>query len=360
MKKIPQHLPAPFCNIRDHETRQRIKIILAAAGFGLLAGLTGASIMLGWIWPGFGGEDMLAVSQLRSDRVHQQLDEKVRDEKVNGRLALVYATAVPFGQTVTLGQKDKLGDAMIVGSDGWLAMYRPAGIQNYKNWRVILSDGSFYRLEKAFFDRYAGLAYLKLAKNKTSDQDSIQLNNLVDFREADLKAGDDIFIFKNNEWYHGLATYEVRRSETIPHLDTMPSLFFALDGVYSAGAVAVNNQGRVVGIVTDKNLLLPVTYMARILPRVLSEEKIAYPTLGVEGWLDTEQPIIIDRQNIHGFAVARVFSGAILKKGDIITEVNGQIVDRDKMWYNKGQVLQLKVWRNGKFLGLEVKVSETN
>jgi len=358
MKKLPPHLPSPFCNIGDHQALQRIKMILASAGFGLLAGLTGASILIGWIWPSVAGEDLLAVSQTRDVRVRQEIDAKVREEKVDGRLVTVYATAVSFGQATTLNSSDKIGDAMIVGSDGWLAMYRPSGIVNYKNWRVILADGSSYRLENALLDKYSGLVYLKLAKNKVAGQDSIQLNNLVDYREAELKAGDDIFIWQKNEWYHGLATYAIRAGKTIPHLDTAPNQFFALDGTYSTGAVAINGQGRVVGVVTEQNLLLPVTYMARILPRVLSEQKIFYPTLGVEGWFSSEQPLVYADQRLDGFAISRVLSGTILKKGDVITKINGEIVSVDKMWYNKDQVLKLNVWRNGKFLDVEVVVSE--
>lgn len=359
MKKIPPHLPSPFCNIRDHHALQRIKIILASAGFGLLAGLTGASILIGWIWPTVAGEDLFAVSETRNARARQELDAKVREEKVNGRFAEVYATAVPFGQTVTLGAGDKLGDAMIVGSDGWLALYRPSGIVNYKNWRVLLADGFFYRLETALFDKYSGFVYLKLAKNKVVGEDSIQLNNLVDYRESELKAGDDIYIRQNNNWYHGLATYAVRAGKTIPHLDTAPNEFFALDNVYNIGAVAINGQGRVVGVVTEKNLLLPITDLARILPRVLSEQKIFYPTLGIEGWFSSEQPVIFGKQELSGFVISRVFAGLILKKGDVITKINGETVNMDKMWYNKEQVLKLEVWRNGKYLNLDVKVGET-
>jgi len=34
MKKIPPHLPSPFCDIKDHHALQRLKMILAAAVFG--------------------------------------------------------------------------------------------------------------------------------------------------------------------------------------------------------------------------------------------------------------------------------------------------------------------------------------
>ena len=334
-------------------------MILASASFGLVAGITGASILVGWIWPSIAGEDLMAISQTRNARARQELDAKVREEKVNGRFAEVYSTSVPFGQTVTLGVGDKLGEAMIVGSDGWLALYRPAGIVNYKNWRVILADGSFYKLENALFDKYSGFAYLKLAKNKVAGQDSIQLNNLVDYREAELKAGDDIYIWQNNNWYHGLATYAIRAGKTIPHLDTAPNEFFALDDVYNVGAVAINSQGRVVGVVTEKHLLLPITDLARILPRVLSEQKIFYPTLGMEGWFSSEQPVVYNMQELSGFAISRVFAGTSLKKGDVITKINGETVSMDKMWYAKDQVLRLEVWRNGKIVNLDVRVGET-
>ena len=106
--------------------------------------------------------------------------------------------------------------------------------------------------------------------------------------------------------------------------------------------------------------LLPITYLARVLPRVLSEQKIFYPTLGVEGWFSSEQPLVYAGQRLDGFAVSRVFTGVNLKKGDVITEINGQIVGVDTMWYDTNQVLKLKVWRNGKILEMDAKVLSTS
>jgi len=132
-KKLPPHLPPPVCNIADHKKWLRLKLILASAAFGLLAGLSGASILLGWIWPGYGGTDVWTVTeQNRSALSKVQLEEKIAKE-IQERIFSVYARATAFNSDSYLKKSDKLGEGVAISSDGWLAMYLPDYNGVYKN-----------------------------------------------------------------------------------------------------------------------------------------------------------------------------------------------------------------------------------
>jgi len=358
-KKIPPHLPAPVCNIDDHKKWLRLKLILASAAFGLLAGLSGAAIMLGWIWPGYGGGDIWAVSeQNRSYLSTIQLEEKIAGE-IKDRIFTIYESASVVGSNSYLKKSDKLGEAIAISSDGWLAMYLPNYTANYKNWRALSGDGSAYSLEKVVFDRYAGVVYLKLT-NMTTDGQSNSQFKVVSFSDS-VRSFDEIFVYQNDNWYRGLVSYGVY-SAGVVHMDTAPVLFYSLNMSADAGSVAINNQGRVVGLINKEGLLLPNVYLTRIMPGILNRQAVAYTSLGVDGWFSKEQPIISKNEKVSGFMVNRVWGkSSPLKKGDIILEVNGKLIEaEDYLWYsNTNEMVKLKVLRGEKTLELESKVTET-
>jgi len=90
----------------------------------------------------------------------------------------------------------------------------------------------------------------------------------------------------------------------------------------------------------------------------MNEQKIIYPTLGLEGWYSDEQSIAIAGQTVNGFFVSK--GAGELRAGDIIVEANGLLAENDKMWYNvkADEIIKLKVLRAGKNLDLEVKILE--
>jgi S1-C subfamily serine protease len=172
---------------------------------------------------------------------------------------------------------------------------------------------------------------------------------------------DDIFVWQNSYWYHGYALYPSLNYK-IPHLDSAPLTSYSLNGLFNVGEVAINNQGRVVGFVTEKNLLLPSFYLTRILPKVLSQQTLSYPSLGVDGWFGDEQTIISEKTKVQGFMVTSVWSAPnLLRRGDILLEINGRIVTPDNLWYtiSNNDTVNVKILRAGKTVELTIKVTQT-
>lgn len=347
---FPPHLPPQSCNIASHRRWQRLKFVFAFTIFGLIVGMSGASMMLGWIWPRFADGDTWINSYNRPALSRIQLEDRVRQE-ISSRIVSVYQGESNLNGVNYL--KQKIGDAIVVSSDGWIAMYKPDFDGNFKSLAILAQDNSVYQLENALQDRYSDVLYLKIKGGQFE---------VVNFSDA-LSISDDVFIYNNSYWERTLPQYAVFGASSIPHLDTAPIQFYHLDTKFRSGNVAINNQGRVVGLMKNDGSLLPSIYITRILPQVLSNQVIIYPSLGVDGWFSEEAPIVVDKNSIAGFAVTKVWSANNkLRKGDVITEINGRVVTADNLWYiiTSNSTLRLKIIRADKVLELETKQVDTS
>lgn len=350
----PPHLPPEICDIKKHEQWQRLKILLAAAAFGLVSGLSGASILLGWIWPGVDKDDWWSSARFQSGLSRSQLEERAQKEAAE-RIVEIYMSVEYAGAAGYLPRKNKLGDALVVSSDGWAVMRAESYAGAVRATKALLSDGNVYGVEKVLFDRYAGMAYLKIAPAAPAAGSS--QFKVASFAES-FKEGD-IFVRVDGEWRYGWAERATVSPAVSAHADFAPVTAHAVSASFPAGTIAVNAQGRVVGIVGGDGRMLAATRVTRVLPSILSAQKIVYPTLGAEGWHGEEQPAVVNGQEVKGFLVARVFGKSVLRRGDIVQEINGQIATPDSLWYNiEGKkTAKLKVWRSGKILEIDAPVS---
>ncbi len=352
---LPPHLPPPTCNIKHYREWQRVKILLAAAVFGLAAGLSGASMMIGWIWPGLGGGDVWVTSQRLSAASRNQLAQRVAVEATE-RIASVYAGEEINRGVKFLPQKNFLGQAVMMSSDGWLALYLPRPAGNYRNWQVVLSDGAVYGVDKMLPDKITGLAFLHLAPSADKPDATTHFN--VAALADKLETAADLYVFDGQNWQWTTKVSDLNVAEIYPHLDSAPLSRARIDFDSALGQAVINAQGRLAGFVVGERTVLPFQYIAQLLPGVLNDQKIIYPTLGVEGWYSAQQPVVVGSSKVAGFFVTK--SAGALRAGDIILEFNGQVADSDKIWYNvkAGEIVKLKVARAGKILDLEATILE--
>ncbi len=354
MSIIPPHLPPPASNIEQYRKWQRIKILLVAVVFGLLAGVSGASMLIGWVWPGYGGGDIWIMSKSAVSISHDLLDPQARIE-LEDRIGTVYRNVSDSSGVSYLSPVRKIGEAIFVSSDGWLALYYPDYSGDYKNWRVLLSSGHSYTVQKVLKDNNSNLVYLKIV----ADQSGAQFK-VVNFGDV-VKQSDDVYVYNNNTWQHSAVTNKIAKSFILPHLDSAPSEVVEIDKNFGEGDIVVGVQGKIIGMMSGGRYVLPSKYITNILPGVLGSQKISYRTLGIYGWFSSEQPIIVKNELTAGFAVSRVFSeSSKLKAGDIILEANGQLADSENLWYNiiSNQNLKLKVLRKGKIIEFTQSILE--
>ena len=351
---VPPHLPPPVCNIKEHHNWQRLKLLGLAVFFGLLAGLTGASIMLGWIWPGLGGGDTWVSVQQNRTTLRNQLEEKIRLDLAERILTIYHdGDSGVSGNSGYIFTGKKIGQATIVSSDGWAAMYAGAYDSGYRNWRALASDGKNYAIGKAIFDNRSGLLFIKISastNNPTVNQ--FKVATFVD----DVRDLDEVYILEGNSWRYNWLGYSQYDFQTAAHLDTAPAQVFPLNANFSAGSLAINGAGRVVGLVVSGGRLLPANYLARLLPSILNQGKVVYSTLGVDGWFGEERPLFAGGDRVTGFWVNKVLAkNSALRHGDIIISINGAPVNAASYWaqIGSGGTLRLQVWRGGKTVDVQ-------
>lgn len=350
---FPPHLPAPSCSIPAHRKWQRVKILLAATFFGLVAGLTGAAIMLGWIWQGWGGGDDWMVSRVNNSWLtHTQLEERMRVE-MSDRVAVVYARANSLRGVSYFSADEKISEAIAVTSDGWLAMSYSGSVAGYKSWQVLLND-EVYGITKILSDSNSGLVYFKLAENKqVAGREGVQFK-IVSFENELINVGDEVYILQNGNWQYAIVDQILAKSANVPHIDSAPATRYTLNINLNPGEVVIDKSGKTIGVVMGDGTVLPARYISRVLAGVLEKKAIYYPTFGLEGWYNSERPIALETESLVGFFVTK--GSGNVHAGDVITEINGQVVKEDVLWYNlnAATTAKVKVNRVGEILELDL------
>ncbi|MFH1292129.1 MAG: S1C family serine protease [bacterium] len=353
MKKISPHLPVPSCNLYNHRLWQRLKFLLFVAFFSLAVSMSGAAMVLGWIWPSVGAGDIWITSYQRPAISRNQLEDRVHSE-IASRIIYVYQSASNLSEpskSIYLDDQLKLGEAILVSSDGWVVMYKPDFVLPGKNNKMMAlsQDDRVYEIEKQVNDKNSGLVYLKIKSGQFK---------VVNFSET-IKNGDEVFVYDGGDWNYSLIGQRSYLTKQKLRLDTAPASSYFLSGSFGQGKIVVNGQGRVVGISMGQGKMLPNTYITRMLSEFLNKKSLEYPSLGVNGWFSQGQPVIINGLREDGFVIDGVWQEkSLLRVGDFITEINGLLVDEANLWYtlSNNQKVKIKLLRNGKLLELELPV----
>jgi len=348
------HLPKKKESTGLNFLSERLKVIIFSVFLAVFAGLTGALIVLGWIWPYAGEGDTWVLSQTRSSISQKELEGIVKQEMAS-RIVSVYKKSSFLYGTEYFEPQNKLSDAVMIGSDGWLVMHYNQSLPNFMNWKVVLEDGLVYELEKAVKDDYSDLLYIRLGALEEKEKQF----KVVSFADKDINSGDEVYVFQNGNWNVSHVKFSVLPDKVDSHLDTAPVLSYLLVDKFDSGSVVINKQGRIVGIIDDSFNLLPYKTITRVMPFVLSDSKIEYVSLEIKGWFSEEMPIKTDEGLVPAFMITKVLdTESKLRAGDIIIEIDGQKTNLGTYYQtiSSREKLLVKVLRRGKIVELEVVV----
>jgi len=333
---------------------ERLKVIIFSVILAVFAGLTGALIVLGWIWPYAGEGDAWVLSQTRSSISQKELEGIVKQEMAS-RIVTVYKKSSFLYGAEYFEPQNKLSSAVMIGSDGWLVMHYNQPLPNFMNWKVVLEDGLVYEIEKAVKDDYTDLLYIRLSALEEKEKQF----KVVSFADENINSGDEVYIFQNGNWNVSNVKFSVLPDKVDSHLDTSPVLRYLLTNKFDPGSVVINKQGRIVGIIDDNFNLLPYKTITHVMPFVLSEAKIEYPSLEIKGFFSEEMPIKTVDGLVPAFMVTKVLDAkSNLRAGDIIIEIDGQKINLSTYYQtiSSREKLLVKVLRRGKIVELEVVV----
>ncbi|MEK7624869.1 MAG: hypothetical protein AAB467_00795 [Patescibacteria group bacterium] len=350
---FPPHLPPPFSNIRNHQQFERLKIILVATFFGLLAGLSGASMLLGWIWPLTGGGDNFFLSRSSSGVPREQLQARAQ-AKIADEIFTIYQKATVLGAARYFSELDKVADAVMGVTSGWVVAYAPNFVGLNKEWVAVAENGSLYNVSRPLFDRRTGLLYLKLSRAGVSDQQF----RVVNFNSG-LKQYDEVFVFQDGQWHSTMVTGQ-SRDVAASHLDSVLTPAYSLNDKFRTGSVVIDVGGNLIGFVNDHSVLTTLTVEDYFLNGIENKKVLTYRSFGVEGCYTDEKLLVMNDEKLTGFIVNRVLANKqFFQKGDIILKVDGRPADRTNVWNSLlNSSVRVSIWRNGKVIESSVSVVE--
>ncbi|MBI2443818.1 MAG: serine protease [Candidatus Magasanikbacteria bacterium] len=350
---FPPHLPPPSCNIRQYNFWQRLKLMLLSVVFGFISGLTGAAVLLGWIWGSDYALGNWAV--IRGGRASQpDALPAATAQEFMPRLAAVYRRREVIAGAATFRRSEYLGPALVVSADGWLAAHFGVPPRGAAGWQAVVG-GKIRQVEQAVFDPISSLIFLRLAREgKKEDARPLPVTAFAD----SVSPPREVFGFRQESWVPAVITGRQTADFDGARLDSAPRSGYRVAVAWPPGTPVITDSGELVGLIGADGLVLPSEFLASLLPNLFERGTIRYPSLGVEGWFDSEAPIFQGGVSRSGFMVARVWSVKNpLRPGDLIEEINGGGATPER-WTRalRGREVLVKVKRGSRELELTVPV----
>ncbi len=343
-KSLPPHLPKPMSNLKNHQLSERLKLLFVVSVVSLLAGLSGASIMFGWLLPEGYGNNIFISSKNKSTE-NSTIDESARKE-LTDKIYFIYSQATKINGLQYLDNNNFLGEAIAISSDGWLVVYVGQNLST-NNIVAVNHKNNLEKISQKVYDQYTGLLFIKI--------DSANQLKLVNFQNNIIE-DEPLFVYRDKKWQSNYIDKKVS-ADPSGHLDIEPAWHYVLKNNQQKNLVAFDQRGNALGFLTSANTLLNIKYLNRIMPQFLSNKSISYNSLGIEGFYAGEKPIVTDKPITEAFAVSRLSNTAQtkLKAGDIIIEIDGVVVSEDNLWYNinNKKSVNIVLLRNGKKLHTE-------
>ena len=269
------------------------------------------------------------------------------------------------------------GTGVIMTADGYIITNYHV-IQGSYEVEVLLSDDSVHKALLVGGDQTNDLAVLKidaadLTPAEFGDSDLLKVGDLA------LAIGNPLGEELRGTMTDGIISAISRDVNVDGNTMTLIQTTAALNSGNSGGAL-LNDRGQVVGITNMKmtsysgsveglGFAIPTNTVKTIVDDLIAYGHVpGYPTLGILGsTMDQERAAASGL--VVGVYVQSVTAGSDAEKqgmraGDVITECNGQAVtsvddiNAIKAGFQAGDALTFRVYRNGEYLELEVRLVE--
>jgi len=278
------------------------------------------------------------------------------------------------------------GTGFIISNNGLILTNKHVVADTGAEYTILTNDGKKYPAKVLARDNIVDIAIIKieavdLTPIKLGDSDSIKVGQTA------IAIGNALGEFKNTVSVGVVSG--LSRSVTASGGGTAQTIYDVIQTDASinpgnSGGPLLNLAGRVIGINTAMvsgaqsiGFAIPINQAKRIINDILSFGVIKTPFLGVR--YITITPSVAENKKLpfdYGALIAKGENGepavidgspaakAGLRDGDIILEISGRRVDADNPLisrvnlYSVGDKINLKIWRDGKTLNLDVTLAE--
>jgi S1-C subfamily serine protease len=312
---------------------------------------------------------------------------EIASQASNAVVNIVSISAQKDPLTKTTKNVNQSGSGVIVTSDGLIATYRSAIIENNAAYQIFLSGGTYYPATLVGVDEFSNLAFLKIeAPNLTA----------ISFADSsDVRPGKKIVAIGNsfgeyqNRYEAGLLSNIDKvfnlSGKTVSSSEKLEGVFeddFKNQKEYIGGPV-IGYSGDMIGIVgmlningQDQYFQIPSNIVKNSVNLVLQNNLDSRPTLGAYYISVTKEyaltnnlgrdrgALIYSPSGKQGLAV---ISGSAAEKAglqinDIITAVGSQEINLDNSLanliaqYKKGDIVELTVDRGGQEMKIQLQL----
>lgn len=317
MKQKAPHLPPDSCSVETHLYMRNIKWMILVVLLAMAAGVTAALVTIAWFMP---VTDNVGGIYFGERPNQQNINESVNpsvERDIKERMIHVYDSR-GLTSSFSYTQNEKLGNASILSSDGWAVMYAPTTILPKQSIHGIDKDGNILAVENMVLDNANHLLYLDFAGSGFAVQSFADWSQVQNGKSI-VVANKHVSISHVESYNESLAAFDVWN-----HVDT-----YRIDDEHDAASIAYDENGRLIGFIDrEKNLSLAWS-IPQVFPSVVEKKEIQKTTKTwtgefIEGYVDTNTELWIRRP---AFVITKVGTDAVVKIGDVITQINGRDID---------------------------------
>ncbi len=278
-----------------------------------------------------------------------------------------------------------IGSGFIVSPDGLVVTNKHvvANMDKGVKYKVILKDNTEYEVKKIWRDPLNDLAILKIDPKKKLDVVQLGDSNKLKVGQLAIAIGTALGEFRHTVTVGVISGL----GRGIVAGDQMGGMMERLDNVIqtdaainpgNSGGPLVNSAGQVIGVdvaVSQQGqnigFAIPINVVKESLANFRKTGKFERAFLGVRYKMISKDVALMNNVPAGAYVV-EVIDGssadkAGIKKGDIIVEFDGKRVSEVKDGLVKlmmdkkiGEVVKLKIWRDGKMVEVKVKLGGSN
>ncbi len=300
-------------------------------------------------------------------------------DKVSPAVVSIVAKTVQFdlfnGPT---SEESGIGTGFIVDSNGLIVTNSHVVDNPDAKYSVILKDGSSYDVNEVHQDEASDLAILEITARELpiiefGDSDKLKVGQMA------IAIGNALGQFQNTVTV-GVVSGIGRQIEAGGALSTSSKIYESVIQTDAAlnpgnsGGPLLNSSGQAIGInvattpgADNISFAIPVNTLKPIMQGFLKEGRIIRPYLGVY-FIPITKQIASLRDLPEGFYISRVLPGspaekAGIKRGDIITKINGETISGSLTTalskFRVGETVTLTIDREDKTQEIKIVLIET-